>query len=594
MDFSKLVEYYEQLESTTKRLEMRDILIQLFNEADEKEVDKIAYLTLGILYPAYVGIELGVAEKLAIRAIKAVTGVEETKIENLLNKVGDLGQVAEELLSHKKTQLVLFNQPLTVLEVYNKLDKVARISGEGAVENKIKILSGLLAQAQPKEAKYIIRLLTGKMRLGVADMTIIDAVSALFGGSKETREIFERAYNISSDIGIVVREAKRAGLVGVRTIRLAIGRPARPMLAERLSSSKEILEKLGGRGLAEYKYDGERMQIHKNNGEILIFSRRQENITYQFPDVIERCRSRIRARQAIVECEAVAVDPDTGDMLPFQELMHRRRKYEIEKAAELYPVSLFFFDALLIDGDELIDRPLLERRSMLGEIIDQSEDMSLTRAIEVSDCETLDKYMLKAVEDGCEGVIVKDISPRSVYMAGARGWLWIKYKRSYVSKLSDTLDLVVIGAFYGKGKRSGKFGTVLVAAYDKDADVFRSICKVGTGFKDEDLDKLTEMLKQMIIPHKPPRVDSVMEPDVWVTPRLVLEIVGDEITLSPVHTAAFGKINKDAGLAIRFPRFTGRYRFDKSPEDATTVDEVIEMYKSQLKTIQPREEVEPT
>ncbi|MEM2040441.1 MAG: ATP-dependent DNA ligase [Nitrososphaerota archaeon] len=594
MDFSKLVEYYEQLESTTKRLEMRDILIQLFNEADEKEVDKIAYLTLGILYPAYVGIELGVAEKLAIRAIKAVTGVEETKIENLLNKVGDLGQVAEELLSHKKTQLVLFNQPLTVLEVYNKLDKVARISGEGAVENKIKILSGLLAQAQPKEAKYIIRLLTGKMRLGVADMTIIDAVSALFGGSKETREIFERAYNISSDIGIVVREAKRAGLVGVRTIRLAIGRPARPMLAERLSSSKEILEKLGGRGLAEYKYDGERMQIHKNNGEILIFSRRQENITYQFPDVIERCRSRIRARQAIVECEAVAVDPDTGDMLPFQELMHRRRKYEIEKAAELYPVSLFFFDALLIDGDELIDRPLLERRSMLGEIIDQSEDMSLTRAIEVSDCETLDKYMLKAVEDGCEGVIVKDISPRSVYMAGARGWLWIKYKRSYVSKLTDTLDLVVIGAFYGKGKRSGKFGTVLVAAYDKDADVFRSICKVGTGFKDEDLDKLTEMLKQMIIPHKPPRVDSVMEPDVWVTPRLVLEIVGDEITLSPVHTAAFGKINKDAGLAIRFPRFTGRYRFDKSPEDATTVDEVIEMYKSQLKTIQPREEVEPT
>ncbi|MEM2181167.1 MAG: ATP-dependent DNA ligase [Nitrososphaerota archaeon] len=594
MDFSKLVEYYEQLESTTKRLEMRDILIQLFNEADEKEVDKIAYLTLGILYPAYVGIELGVAEKLAIRAIKAVTGVEETKIENLLNKVGDLGQVAEELLSHKKSQLVLFNQPLTVLEVYNKLDKVARISGEGAVENKIKILSGLLAQAQPKEAKYIIRLLTGKMRLGVADMTIIDAVSALFGGSKETREIFERAYNISSDIGIVVREAKRAGLVGVRTIRLAIGRPARPMLAERLSSSKEILEKLGGRGLAEYKYDGERMQIHKNNGEILIFSRRQENITYQFPDVIERCRSRIRARQAIVECEAVAVDPDTGDMLPFQELMHRRRKYEIEKAAELYPVSLFFFDALLIDGDELIDRPLLERRSMLGEIIDQSEDMSLTRAIEVSDCETLDKYMLKAVEDGCEGVIVKDISPRSVYMAGARGWLWIKYKRSYVSKLTDTLDLVVIGAFYGKGKRSGKFGTVLVAAYDKDADVFRSICKVGTGFKDEDLDKLTEMLKQMIIPHKPPRVDSVMEPDVWVTPRLVLEIVGDEITLSPVHTAAFGKINKDAGLAIRFPRFTGRYRFDKSPEDATTVDEVIEMYKSQLKTIQPREEVEPT
>jgi DNA ligase-1 len=594
MEFSTLVRYYEQLESTTKRLEMRDILVQLFKEAEEEEIDKIAYLTLGTLYPAYVGVELGVAEKLAIRALRLVTGVDESRIEDLLNKVGDLGQVAEELLSQKKSQLVLFTQPLTVLDVYNKLDKVARISGEGAIENKVKILSGLLAQAKPKEAKYIVRLVTGKMRLGVADMTIIDAVSVLFGGSKESRDIFEKAYNISSDIGIVVREAKRAGLDGVRSIKLAVGRPARPMLAERLSSSKEILEKLGGRGLAEYKYDGERMQIHKNDGDIMIFSRRQENITHQFPDVVERCRSRLRARQAIVECEAVAVDPDTGDMLPFQELMHRRRKYEIEKAAQLYPVSLFFFDALLIDGEELIDKPLLERRSMLGEIIDMSEDMSLTQAIEVSDCETLDKYMLKAVEDGCEGVIVKDISPRSIYMAGARGWLWIKYKRSYVSKLTDTLDLVVIGAFYGKGKRSGKFGTVLVAAYDKSSDVFRSICKVGTGFKDEDLDKLTEMLKQLVVPHKPPRVDSTMVPDVWVMPQIVLEIVGDEITLSPVHTAGFGSIAKDAGLAIRFPRFTGRYRFDKSPEDATTVDEVIEMYKSQLKAIQPKEEVEPT
>ncbi len=594
MEFLTLVNYYEQLEATTKRLEMRDILIQLFKEAELEEIDKIAYLTLGTLYPAYVGIELGVAEKLAIRALKMVTGFDESKIEELLNKIGDLGQVAENILSQKKSQLVLFTQPLSVLDVYNKLDKVAKMSGEGAIENKVKTLAGLLAQAQPKEAKYIIRLLTGKMRLGVADMTIIDAVSMLFGGTKEAREVFERAYNISSDIGIVVREAKKSGIDGARSIKLSIGRPARPMLAERLSDSKEILEKLGGRGLAEYKYDGERLQIHKNDSDIIIFSRRQENITHQFPDVVERCRSRLRARKAIVECEAVAVEPDTGDMLPFQELMHRRRKYDVEKAAQLYPVSLFFFDALLINDEELLDRPLLERRSILDEIVDKSEDISLTKAIEVSDPEALDRYMLKAVEDGCEGVIVKDISPRSIYTAGARGWLWIKYKRSYVSKLIDTLDLVVIGAFYGKGKRSGKFGTVLVAAYDKSMDMFRSICKVGTGFKDEDFDKLTEMLKQLAVPHKPPRVDSTMVPDVWVMPQLVLEIVGDEITLSPVHTAGFGKIAKDAGLAIRFPRFTGRYRFDKAPEDATTIDEVIEMYKSQLKVIQPKEEVEPT
>ncbi|MEM1534611.1 MAG: ATP-dependent DNA ligase [Nitrososphaerota archaeon] len=590
MDFSRLVSFYERLEATTKRLEMRDILVELFRECEPGEAEKIAYLTLGELYPAHVGVELGMAEKLAIRALRLVTGLDEKRIEEMLRKTGDLGLVAEQLLSSKRSQMTLSLEELTVENVYSQLEKIAKFSGEGAMDMKVKALSGLLAQATPKEAKYIIRLVTGKMRLGVADMTIIDALAAMSGGGKEE---IERAYNLCSDIGLVASTVKSSGLQGVSSIGMRLGVPVRPMLAERLTSAEEILEKLSNQGFAEYKYDGERMQIHKFDSQVLIFSRRQENITSQFPDVVEMCKKGLKARSAIVECEAVAYDPDTGDMLPFQELMHRRRKYEIEKAAQLYPVSLFFFDALYIDGEPLIDLPLQERRERLSRILETSENFTLTEGITVSDPETLDKFMLKAVEAGCEGVIVKDISPKSIYRAGARGWLWIKYKRSYVSKLTDTLDLVVVGAFYGKGKRSGRIGTLLMAAYDEESDVFKTACKVGTGFKDEDLENLTQRLTPMAQSQKPARVDSIMEPDIWIRPEMVLEIIGDEITLSPIHTCGWGVLRKDAGLAVRFPRFTGRYRDDKSPEDATTVGEIIEMYKSQLKTIVTGEESEP-
>ncbi|MEM3081662.1 MAG: ATP-dependent DNA ligase, partial [Nitrososphaerota archaeon] len=516
--------------------------------------------------------------------------LDEKRIEEMLRKTGDLGLVAEQLLSSKRSQMTLSLEELTVENVYSQLEKIAKFSGEGAMDMKVKALSGLLAQATPKEAKYIIRLVTGKMRLGVADMTIIDALAAMSGGGKEE---IERAYNLCSDIGLVASTVKSSGLQGVSSIGMRLGVPVRPMLAERLTSAEEILEKLSNQGFAEYKYDGERMQIHKFDSQVLIFSRRQENITSQFPDVVEMCKKGLKARSAIVECEAVAYDPDTGDMLPFQELMHRRRKYEIEKAAQLYPVSLFFFDALYIDGEPLIDLPLQERRERLSRILETSENFTLTEGITVSDPETLDKFMLKAVEAGCEGVIVKDISPKSIYRAGARGWLWIKYKRSYVSKLTDTLDLVVVGAFYGKGKRSGRIGTLLMAAYDEESDVFKTACKVGTGFKDEDLENLTQRLTPMAQSQKPARVDSIMEPDIWIRPEMVLEIIGDEITLSPIHTCGWGVLRKDAGLAVRFPRFTGRYRDDKSPEDATTVGEIIEMYKSQLKTIVTGEESEP-
>ncbi len=584
MLFSELVEFYERIEATTKRLEMTDILVELFKKTSPEIIDKVVYMTLGELYPPFVGIELGVAEKLALRALKAVTGASEKKIQELYGKLGDVGLVAEKLLT-SKAQITLFIEPLTVERVYSSLEKIARTMGEGAIETKLQILVGILGSAQSKEAKYIMRMVTGTMRLGIADMTILDALAVAYGGSKEVRDVFERAYNISSDIGLVAKVAAEGGVKAIKEFKIRVGNPIRPMLAERLPTAEEILEKLDGKGLAEFKYDGERMQIHKRGEEIIIFSRRQENITAQYPDVVNYARNCIKAKEAIVECEVVAIDPETGEMLPFQELMHRRRKYDIEEAIENYPVNMFFFDVLYADGEDLTSKPLLERREVLERIIDVNESVMLTESKLVKDPKELEVFFLKAVENGCEGVIVKSTSSESVYKAGARGWLWIKYKRSYVSKMVDTVDLVVVGAFYGRGKRRGKFGALLMAAYNPEEDVFESVCKVGSGFTDEDLAKLPEMLSPYISKDKPPRVDSNMQPDVWLKPAIVLEIIGDEITLSPIHTCYWGLVKEGAGLAIRFPRFTGRFRLDKSPEDATTSSEIKSMYERQLKKV---------
>ncbi|MCF3653792.1 MAG: ATP-dependent DNA ligase [Aigarchaeota archaeon] len=584
MLFSELVEFYEKIEAISGRIEMTNLLVQLLRKTPPEIIDKVVYLTLGEVYPPFVGIELGVADRLALRAVKLASGASEREVEKAYKELGDVGLVGERMLA-KRSQVTLFMQQLTVQDVYSALERIARETGEGAMEAKVQILSGLLASAQPKEAKYILRIVTGKMRLGIADMTILDALAILYGGGKEWRELFERAYNLTSDIGYVAKVAATSGIEGLKQIKIAIGRPIRPMLAERLASAEEILQKLGGKCMAEYKYDGERMQIHKKGDEVIIFSRRLENITSQYPDVVELVRDHVRANEAILECECVAIDPDTGDMLPFQELMHRKRKHDIHRAIEQYPVRIHFFDALYVDGRDLTLQPLEERRRILEQIIMEGEKVKLSKAIITSDPRELERFFHEAIENGCEGLVVKALGKEAIYRAGARGWLWIKLKRSYKSEMMDTVDLVVVGAFHGRGKRSGTYGALLMAAYNKDRDVFQSVCKVGSGFTDEDLRKLPEMLKPYEIPRKHPRVETGMEADVWFEPKLVLEIIGDEITISPIHSAAWGVVKEGFGLAIRFPRFTGKYRFDKAPEDATTVDELLEMYRRQLKKV---------
>jgi DNA ligase-1 len=579
-----IADAYEKIEATSKRLEMTDLLVDLLRSTPKDLIGRVAYLTQGRIHPDFVGIEIGVAEKLAVKALARASGRREDDVEEELKRTGDIGEAALKFVGSKR-QVTFFQEPLTVQKVYETFDKMAGTSGSGAVNLKLSLLAGLLAAATPKEAKYVMRTVTGNLRLGIADMTVLDALAIAYGGGKETRELVERAYNICSDLGRVAETIARQGMEGIEKFRVSINEPIRPMLAERLSSPEEILEKLGGKCVAEYKYDGERLQAHKQGERVTLYSRRLENISSQYPDAVELFKKHVRAKEAILECECVAVDPDTGEMRPFQELMHRRRKYGIEKAIKDYPVSLFMFEALYVDGKDLTLEPYPTRRKTLERVVEKSDRTKVADYMIAKNAVELEKFFLEAIENGCEGLVCKSIGKDSVYQAGARGWLWIKYKRDYKSEMTDTVDLVVVGAFHGRGKRAGAYGALLLAAYNPQNDTFETVTKCGTGFTDEDLAKLPKILQRHIVQHKHPRVNSTLQADVWFEPSVTIEVLGAEITLSPIHTCALDSVRKGSGLAIRFPRFTGNYRPDKAPEDATTSGEILEMYRNQLKKI---------
>lgn len=584
MLYSVIADAYEKIESTTKRLEMTDLLVKLLKSAPEEVIDKVVYLTQGKIYPDFSGVEIGVAEKLAVKALARASGVSESQIEESVKKTGDIGETAQVLIA-KKRQSTFFRRQLDVRHVFDTLDKMAKAQGHGAVDMKMALLAGLLSDASPKEAKYILRTVTGNLRLGIADMTVLDALAIAYGGGKEARELTERAYNVSSDLGRVAKVLTQKGLKGIEKFEVSVFEPIRPMLAERLSSPEEILDKLGGKCIAEYKYDGERIQAHKQGDRVVLFSRRLEGISDQYPDAVDLVKKQVLAKDAILEAECVAVDLDTGEMKPFQELMHRRRKYGVDSAMKEYPISLFLFDALFVDGKDLTLQPYPVRRKALVNAIKKTERVTIAKHMVARDATELERFFLEAIEDGCEGLVCKSIAKDSVYQAGARGWLWIKYKRDYKSEMTDTVDLVVVGAFHGRGKRAGSYGALLLATYNSKKDTFETVTKCGTGFTDEDLDELPKMLQKHMIQHKNLRVQSILKADVWFEPSVVLEILGAEMTLSPIHTCALDSIRKGSGLAIRFPRFTGNYRPDKAPEDATTSYEIVEMYRKQLKKI---------
>ncbi len=584
MQYKELAEFYARLEGTTKRLEMTDILTEMLKAADPQEIKQVIYLTQGKLHPDWKNEpELGLAERTAIQAIAQAVGIEPDKVQKKLNKIGDIGIVAEELVKNK-TQLTIFEQePLSVLDVYEKLNKIAKTTGEGSNKKKIKILAGLISDASPLEARYILRTVTGELRLGIADMTILDALALAFTGNKENREFLERAYNLTSDLGEVAEIIATKGLEEIKKIKIKVGRPIRMMAAQRLPNAKEILAKMGGKCFAEYKYDGERIQAHKDVDMIILYSRRQEQISDQYPDVCEYIRKYVKPEQAIIEGECVAIDISTGKMKPFQELMQRKRKYDISEKVKELPVKLFVFDVLYVDGEDYTTKPFMERRKKLGTIISESPNITLTTGKEINTPEALLDFFEDAISEGCEGIMAKNMSEDSIYQAGARSWLWVKLKKSYQEGLTDSVDLVIVGAFYGRGKRAGVYGTILAAAYDPLTDTFPTVCKLGSGFTEDDLDTLKQRLEPIALEHKHPRVISEIEAEVWFQPKYVIEVLGDEITLSPIHTCCKGKISKDAGLAIRFPRFIS-WRDDKSPEEATTPNELMDMYMQFLES----------
>jgi len=582
MDYSIIADTFEMMEKTTKRLELTDYLVKLLKSTDFELIDKVVYLMQGKLYPDYVGVELGVADKLALRAISISSGLNADKVEEMYRETGDVGG-AGELALQTKAQTTLFTEPITVERVYSTLDKIANLTGEGSQEMKLRYIGSLLNDATPKEARYILKIITGKLRLGIADYTVLDALAIAFTGVKENRAILERAYNITSDLGLVAKTLATKGLDAVSAMKIEVFKPIRPMLAERVSTAEEALEKTEGKCAAEYKLDGERLQIHKSGEKMMLFSRRLENITNHYPDAIEAVKEFIDAKQVILEAEAVAINQDTGEYLPFQELMHRRRKYGIEEAVKEYPISLNFFDILYVNKKDCTQLSYTKRRELLENVIKGNSKVKIVPMITTSDTKEIEKFMEEAISEGCEGLMIKHLT--SNYRAGAREFAWVKLKREYRSELADTLDLVIVGAFHGRGRRVGKYGAYLLAAYDKDNDIFRSVCKVGTGFTDENLANFYSMLKQHLVAHRPARVDSKLEADVWFDPNIVIEIIASEITLSPLHTCGMNTVREGSGLALRFPKFTGRIREEKSPEDATTVDEVINLYKKQLKVV---------
>ncbi|HZD60621.1 MAG TPA: ATP-dependent DNA ligase [Anaerolineae bacterium] len=582
MEYRRLAEAFNRIESTTKRIAMTDYLSDLIRQTPPDLIGKVVYLTQGKLYPDFVGIEIGMAEKLAVRSVSIATGLSAAEISEDLGRTGDIGDTVFQELQKAAPGT---REPLTVSDVHSTLDTIAKTAGPGSVEKKINMLADLLKRATPLEAKYIARTVTGKLRLGVADMTILDALAIVYGGGRLSRPVIERAYNVTSDLGMVAEALAEGGLEAVEKFHVTVGKPIRPMLAERLKTPEEIMARTGGECVAEYKYDGERVQIHKQGSEVTLFSRRIENITKQYPDVVELAKDTIRADTAIIEAEIVALDPETGENRPFQELMRRRRKYGIEEMAKEFPASIFYFDCIYADGRDLTKLSFPERRKVLGQIVKAIDRARFVEFSIVDSVNGLEEFFEKAVQQGTEGVICKAVGPESIYQAGSRGWLWIKYKREYRSEMTDTVDLVVVGAYYGRGRRAGVYGSLLMAIYVPETDTFRTITRLGAGFTDKDLAELPKMLEEYRIESRHPRVEAKERPDVWFVPGLVLEVIGAEITLSPLHTAGLNMFRPGSGLAIRFPRFTGKYRFDKAPEDATTEQEIIEMYTSRIRKV---------
>ena len=568
MDFQKLVDVYELLEKTASGNEIREILAKFFKTVPKDDLAMISYLTLGQISSDYDNKVLGLAEKSVLKSIAIAGGTALDRVRKALRETGDAGLAAEIILKKKPMTLVPLGK-LTVHELYDKLHLIATTSGMGSSDLKAKTIATLLQKASPIGAKYVVRISLGTLRMGVAEMTVLDSLAIAFTGEKKNKEILEHAYNICPDVGVIAETLAEKGLKGLEDISIKVGRPIKMMLAQRVKEWEEVSKKIPGKLAAEGKYDGERVQAHKTKeGKVTLFSRRLENITEQFPDLVGYIEKNIKAKEFIIEAEILALGED-GKHLPFQTLMQRRRKYEVDKYIKKIPVQAKVFDLLYLDGKSYINETYKERTAKLRKIIKESKHLTNSDQIITDDLEEVKKFFDKMLEDRQEGIMIKNL--QGVYQAGTRGWNWIKWKKDYSGDISDTFDLVVIGAFYGRGRRSGTYGALLCAAYNSKEDTFETVCKLGTGLTDEMLEELPKKLKADLTEKQPPRVmiKKEMIPDVWFKPNLVVEVLAAEVTKSPFHTCA-------GGYALRFPRFL-HIRDDKKAEQATTSKEVKDM-----------------
>lgn len=572
------------MEKTSSRLLLTQELVCLLRKTPSSIIDKVVYLIQGKIYPDYEGVELGLAEKTALRAIAFSTGLNISLVEANYRTTGDLGDTARELMD-SKSQTSLFAEPITVELVFSTLEKIAKTIGPGSQELKLRLVGSLMNNATLGECRYIMKLLMGTLRLGIADYTVLDSLAIAFTGEKSQRQALESAYNVSSDLGTVAKLLASQGIERVKRLKTTLFKPVRPMLAERARNASDALSRfIGGEAAAEYKLDGERVQIHKGRKRIELFSRRLEKVTRYYPDVAELLKT-IPVDEIILEAEVVAVNSVTEELLPFQQLMHRRRKHGLQQAINEYPVVVNIFDVLYIDGSDKTSLDYLKRRKFLEDICRKMprDKIRLVPQIIVSDTDKIENFMASAIQDGCEGLMLKQLT--SKYRAGAREFAWMKLKREYKAEITDSLDLVVVGALFGRGRRVGKYGALLLAAYNPDADIFESVCKVGAGFTDLHLEQFYSNLEKHLIPHRHARVNTRMKMDVWFEPKILIEVIASEITLSPSHTAALDSVKMGFGLGLRFPKFTGKIREDKAPEDATTVSELISIYGQQIRSL---------
>jgi DNA ligase-1 len=568
-----LADTFARLEASGGRLEAIDIVAGMFARVALAELEPIVYLLQGQLRPAYEGVEFGVGERLLVRVLAQAYDASESAVATRLKRLGDLGLVAESLTSAAP------RRQLTIRQAYDALLHVARTAGPGAVDRKIRLLTALLGRASALEARYLVRIVQGRLRLGIGDATVIEAAAAGALGDRRKKSLIEHAYNVRSDLGGVVRLAYARGERALARTGPRVGVPVRPALAQRLPSAEAIIARLGTVD-AEPKYDGFRLQLHRDGNRVWAFSRRLESVTDMFPELTAAVRRQLRARRAIIEGEAVVHDPTTGRFLPFQVTMTRKRKYRIAEAAARHPLRLFAFDVLYANGRDWIPRPQRERHRRLAALVRStpSDPVAVTEVFTTGRVTELQAYFDAMIRRGLEGVVAK--RPDAPYRAGARGYQWVKLKRAYQSKLRDTVDVVLVGYLAGRGKRAALgIGSMLAAVYDPGTDRFRTVAKIGSGPSEREWKRLRTLLDEQATPTRPRQVDSIISPDVWVEPKLVVEVLADEITRSPLHTC--GKSGEQPGYALRFPRMLDGVRTDKAPQDATSEQEIIALYRMQ-------------